>query len=547
MNIRFLLVFLFILGFSEIQSQSVHLIPYPKELISGQGFFSINPGTKIISSPESNQTAVVLQNGLKKLMGIELKLTGTGVIGKGNIRFTLDGSYAKEQYTLGVSEGGIQVTASNNTGWFYGVQSLFQLLPSLPGIQDSLSAIKIPEVLINDAPRFPWREFMLDEARFFRGKEQVKMLLDEMALLKMNVFHWHLVDDQGWRIEIKKYPLLTEVGSKRASSRVDCERCGQTGEPHGGIQSGEPHGGFYTHEETKEIVRYAKERHITIVPEIEMPGHSSAAIASYPWLGTTGEKIQVPVQCGVLDNVYDISNPKVYKFLTDVLDEVMELFPSEVIHIGGDEVRYGQWQKSESINSFMKENKLSSYAGLQVFFTNRISHYIESKGRKMMGWNEILGKNIHTYQSEQEFRPSRQLAQGTIVHYWTGNLDLAIEAAGNGYEVVNSLMNDTYISLDYGKLPLSKAYAFEPVPEGLAPDLHNKVIGMGCELWGEHLSTHGHMQYMTFPRIAAYAEVGWSEKENKDYKRFLQSLEKIREHWEETGICYARNKVVEDK
>jgi hexosaminidase len=545
MNFRYLLVFMFILGISEIHSQRVHLIPCPKELKPGQGYFVITPEIQIISSPESNESALFLQNCLKKMMGAKIGLAVPGVTEKGNIRFMLDGSFAKEQYSLDVSEGGIQITASNNTGWFYGVQSLLQLSSSLPGTQNSSSVIKIPEVLINDSPRFPWREFMLDEARFFRGKEQIKMLLDEMAFLKMNVFHWHLVDDQGWRIEIKKYPLLTEVGSKRASSRVDCERCGQTGEPHGGIQSMEPHAGFYTQEEVKEIVRYAEERHITIVPEIEMPGHSSAAIASYPWLGTTGEKIQVPVKFGILDYVYDISNPKVYEFLTDVLDEVMELFPSEVIHIGGDEVRYGQWQKSESISSYMKENNLSSYAGLQVFFTNRISHYLESKGRRMMGWNEILGQNIHKYQSEKESNPGRQLAKGTIVHFWTGNLDFAIEAAGNGYAIVNSLMNDTYISLDYKKLPLSKAYTFEPIPEGLAPAFHDKILGVGCELWGEHLSTTGHMQWMTFPRIAAYAEVGWSEKENKNYERFLQALTKFRKHWEQAGIYYAGDQVVD--
>ncbi len=546
MRTRILLILLFMLVISaEIRAQSINLIPFPRELKIGSGHFSVTPDTKIISSPQCHKTAIVLRNSLKKMMSAEIGLAEPGITERGNIRFILDGNYAKEQYTLDISEGGVQIIASNNTGWFYGVQSLLQLSPLFPGTQDSLPAVKIPVVVINDAPRFAWREFMLDEARFFKGKEQVKMLLDEMALLKMNVFHWHLVEDQGWRVEIKKYPLLTEVGSKRASSRVDCTRCGQTGEPHGGIQSGEPHGGFYTQEEIKEIVRYAEERHITIVPEIEMPGHSSAAIASYPWLGTTGEKIQVPVKFGVLDNVYDISNPKVYKFLTDVLNEVIELFPSKVIHIGGDEVKYGQWEESESIHSYMEENNLASYAELQVFFTNRISHYLEGKGRRMMGWNEILGQNIHKYQSEQESKSGQQLAGESIIHFWAGSLDLAIEAADNGYEIVNSLMNETYLSIGYEKLPLSKAYAFEPVPEGLAPELHGKVIGLGCELWGEHLSTNGHMHFMAFPRIAAYAEVAWSEKGNKDYERFLNALKKLQDHWGQKGIYYAGDNVVE--
>jgi hexosaminidase len=494
MRMKFLLILLLTLGFSEIWSQSINIIPFPRELKQGQDYFTIDKDTKIISSEDSKKTATILQNNLKEMMGVELNFIEPGFSGGGSISFVHDNSYAREQYTLDVSGKGIQITASNNTGWFYGVQSLLQLFPSLPGKQDSLPAINIPHLVIDDAPRFPWREYMLDEARFFRGKEQVKMLLDEMVLLKMNVFHWHLVEDQGWRIEIKKYPLLTEIGSKRASSRVDCERCGQTNEPHGGVQSMEPHEGFYTQEEIKEIVKYAEERHITIVPEIEMPGHSSAAIASYPWLGTTREKIEVPVKFGVLENVYDISNPKVYKFLTDVLDEVLELFPSEVIHIGGDEVEYVQWKESESINSYMKEKNLSSYAELQVFFTNNISQYLQKKGRRMMGWNEILGQNIHKYQSEQETGSGRKLAKEAIIHYWKGSPDLAIEAAGKGYEIVNSLWDETYISLDFNKLPLSKAYTFEPVPEGLDPALHNKVIGLGCEMWGEHLSTHGHIK-----------------------------------------------------
>lgn len=541
MNAKLLSILILILGFSEIRSQSINIIPFPKEVKQGHGNFTIDKNTKIISSEESIKTALILQNHLKEIMGVEIKLIKPGFSG-GGISFVPDNSYAKEQYTLNVSNKGIQITASNNTGWFYGVQSLLQLFPSLPGKQDSLPSIIIPQLVINDAPRFSWREYMLDEARYFMGKEQVKMLLDEMALLKMNVFHWHLVEDQGWRIEIKKYPLLTEIGSKRTSSVVDCARCGQTGEPHGGVQSMVPHEGFYTQEEIKEIVKYAEDRHITIVPEIEMPGHSSAAIASYPWLGTTGEKIEVPVKFGVLENVYDLSNPEVYKFLTDVLDEVMELFPSEVIHIGGDEVEYVQWKESESINSYMKEKNLSSYNELQLFFTNNISQYLQKKGRRMMGWNEILGQNIHKYQSEQKVGSGRELAKEAIIHYWVGSPDLAIEAAVKGYEIVNSFWEETYVSLDFKKLPLSKAYAFEPVPEGLDPALHNKIIGMGPQMWGEHTSTPGHMHYMTFPRIAAYAEVGWTEKENKNYKRFLEALKNFGEHWEHRNIYYAKNK-----
>jgi hexosaminidase len=363
------------------------------------------------------------------------------------IQFKLNKNFAKEAYELIVSRTGIQIIASNNTGWFYGVQSLMQLFPMLPDSIESVSSVKIPEVAIKDSPRFSWRAFMLDEARYFKGVEQVKIILDEMAFLKMNVFHWHLTDDQGWRIEIKKYPLLTQIGSKRKSTQVGPLKWKSP------IQSAEPHEGFYTQQEIKEIVKYAKERHINIIPEIEMPGHSSAAIASYSWLGTTKKEIEVPIKFGVGKDVYDVTDPKVYQFLTDVLDEVMVLFPSKVIHIGGDEVKYNNWKSSETVQAFMKEKRLETPAELQIFFTNNISQYLKSKGRIMMGWNEIMGHNLHEYQDAEDTKSKQQLAKGTIIHFWKGDVTLATQAARNGYEIVNSLHSNTYLDYDYNSIP----------------------------------------------------------------------------------------------
>ncbi len=289
---------------------------------------------------------------------------------------------AEGAYRLEVNKKGILISAANEQGIFYGLQTLRQLVSQQQGIN-------LAYVSITDAPRFGWRAYMLDEGRYFQGMNQVKKLLDEMARLKMNVFHWHLVDDQGWRIEIKKYPLLTEVGSKRKTTQVGPRKWDSP------IQSGEPHEGYYTQEEIKEIIAYAEERFITVVPEIEMPGHSSAAIAAYPWIGSSGKQIEVPINFGVSEDIFNVADPKVYDFLTDVLDEVMALFPSKVIHIGGDEAKYDHWENSEEIRAYMKKHNLPTFADLQVDFTNRISNYIESKGRKMMGWNEILGKNVH--------------------------------------------------------------------------------------------------------------------------------------------------------
>ncbi len=523
------------------QAQAISIIPAPNKIITDRGSFSIDRHTTIACADENRDVALFLQNHIQKVTGSNIGISvdgknGNGKSGTGTIRFKTDKNLAKEAYRLKISKNGIEITASHNNGWFYGVQSLIQLMPVPGGDPSAVAPVEIPALTIQDAPRFAWRAFMLDEARYFKGMEQVKMLLDEMALLKMNVFHWHLTDDQGWRIEIKKYPLLTQIGSKRKSSQVGGEWKSQ-------VQSAEPHEGFYTQDEIREIVNYAKERYITIVPEIEMPGHSSAAIASYPWLGTEKKEIEVPIRWGVGKDVYDVSDPKVFQFLTDVLDEVMDLFPSKVIHIGGDEVKYDHWKASPSVQAYMEKNGLSTPAELQVFFTNRISRYLQSKGRRMMGWNEIMGHNLHEYQDKADTRSDQQLARGTIIHFWKGDLSLATEAATNGFEIVNSWHKYTYLDYNYQLIPLSKAYGFEPVPEGLAPKYHDKVIGLGCQMWGEWIPTNGHMHYQVFPRIAAYAEVGWTRPDRKNYDSFRSALPNLQKRWAQRGIYYAPDKI----
>jgi len=526
-----------LLCFSAIQAQHIRIIPNPQELVPGQGTFALSQQTCILASAESINTAKILQSYMKDLSGFQNEIVDSEKTANGGIQFKLDDKLAKETYELIVTENGVQIIASNHAGWFYGVQSFIQLFP-LPTVSlEDVSSIEIPAVAIKDAPRFSWRAFMLDEARYFKGMEQVKMLLDEMAFLKMNVFHWHLTDDQGWRIEIKKYPRLTQVGSSRKSTQV-----GSWGSP---VQSAEEHAGFYTQEEIKEIVQYAKDRHISIVPEIEMPGHSSAAIAAYPWLGTAKEEIEVPTVFGVGKDVYDVSDPKVIQFLTDVLDEVMLLFPSKVIHIGGDEVKCNHWKSSESVLAYMKEKHLDTPAELQVYFTNSISQYLHSQGRRMMGWNEIMGHKLHEYQDETDTKSDQQLAKGSIVHFWKGDLKLATQAASNGYDIVNSLHSDTYLDYTYKSIPLSKAYAFDPVPKKLQPEYQKKIIGAGCQMWGEWIPTNGHMHFQVFPRIAAYAEVGWTETGRKDFAAFKTALLRLQTRWEQKGICFAPDAVVE--
>lgn len=525
---------------SKIQAQAgVNIIPQPQEVTIGEGSSTVNAQTKIYFQSENEIVAKQLLKYIEEGLEGEVELVEAKK-GKDGILFQKNENLGLEDYELIVSKKSISIIASGTAGWYYGMQSLKQLFPVSYGIAEvKQSSIEIQSLKIKDSPRFPWRAFMLDESRFFKGKKQVKMLLDEMANLKMNVFHWHLVDDQGWRIEIKKYPKLTEIGSKRKSTQVGPLKWNSP------IQSAEPHEGFYTQDEIKEIVRYAADRQITIVPEIEMPGHSSAAIASYSWLGTAKNEIEVPIKFGVGPDVYDVSDPKVYKFLTDVLDEVITLFPSKVIHIGGDEVRYNRWKESGSIKAYMKEKDLETPAELQVYFTNSISQYLKSKGRRMMGWNEIMGHNLHEYQDESDMKSNQQLAQGSVIHFWKGDVALATDAASNGYEIVNSLHTNTYLDYNYKSIPLSKAYSFDPVPAELDSKYHDKVIGTGCQMWGEWIPTDGHMHFMVFPRIAAYAEVGWTEKSNKDFDGFKKGLVRFQKQWTEKGIYFAPDEVVE--
>jgi hexosaminidase len=524
-----------------VNSQDIHIVPRPQKIIKGDISLKINSETQIIFDNESKSVAKNIQQYFKDDFDLSLKTTDYQSLQKNFISFQIDENINDEAYELTIADDKIIICAKNNTGWFYGTQTLKQLCSYNSNYSKYEKYIKIKNIKIIDAPRFKWRAFMLDEARYFKGMEQVKMLLDEMAFLKMNVFHWHLVDDQGWRIEIKKYPKLTKIGSKRKSTQVGPL---QWESP---IQSGEPHEGFYTQKQIKEIIAYAKERHITVVPEIEMPGHSTAAIASYAWLGTSKNELEVPIKFGVGKDVYDVTNQKVIEFLKDVLDEVMALFPSKIIHIGGDEVKYNHWKSSLSVQKYMKENNLATPADLQVYFTNSISNYLQSKGRRMMGWNEIMGHNLHHYQDKKDTETTQKLAQESIIHFWKGDVNLATTAASNGYEIVNSLHSFTYLDYHYKNLPLFKAYSFEPIPEKLDQKYHDKVIGLGCQMWGEWIPTNGEMHYKVFPRIAAYAEVGWTKKEHKQFSVFKKSLKNLYERWTAKEIYFAPDEFVEKK
>ncbi|MBL4559607.1 MAG: beta-N-acetylhexosaminidase [Labilibaculum sp.] len=523
--------FLLLLLFSiSTMAQNVTVIPQPLKVEHGEGQFVINSRTKIIDRTIDRANAEYLQQMLQPVFvkKLEIKTSGArGIVLKTEEKLLKE--LGEEGYELEISKKSILITGASSKGVFYGLQTIRQLLPE--NLNLSQKELVLSCVRIKDKPRFSWRAFMLDEARYFKGMTQVKKILDQMALLKMNVFHWHLTDDQGWRIEIKKYPKLTSVGSYRNSTQI--------GGWNSSELSGKPHSGFYTQEQIKEIIAYATKRGITIIPEIEMPGHASAAIAAYPWLGTIGTIQEVPAVFGKLPDSYNVSDPLVYEFLEGVLNEVVDLFPSKIIHIGGDEVKFDAWKESEQVQKFMKEKSLTSPTDLQIYFTNKISNFIDQKNHRMMGWNEILGGNVHEWQDADDVKTTETLAKSSIIHFWKGSLDLVKDAVSKGYEIVNSHHIFTYLDYNYKSIPLEKAYSFDPIPEGLEKEYHSKILGSGCQMWSEWIPKETDLEKMVFPRLAAYAAVGWTAKERKDYSLFRTNLNFFLQYWESQGIVVA--------
>lgn len=507
---------------------ALDIIPYPLQVETRSGSFNLGHSSGILYTGNCQKEAAFLKAVLEKENHGSLPVEAFSPSMFENpiictINAKLNESMGSEGYDLTVNADKVQINAASPAGVFYAVQTLRQLITA---------SNFIPCCHIFDKPRFAWRSFMLDEGRYFKGERVVKQLLDQMALLKMNVFHWHLTDDQGWRIEIKKYPLLTTIGSRRDSTQQGVWPSGWNSTVYDGV----PHQGYYTQAQIKDIVRYAAERHITVVPEIEMPGHASAAIASYPFLGAENKPIKVPVKFGVQYNVFNVADPKVLRFIEDVLDEVVGLFPSKIIHIGGDEVRYDQWKSSPQVQAYIKQQGLNSPADLQVSFTNNISHLLESKHRRMMGWNEILGSKVHDFNQEEGVR--EKLSQSAIIHFWVGDTSLITSAAEAGHDIVNSLNDYTYLDYDDKSISLEKAYSFEPVPASLPARDTARILGLGCQMWGEWIPTVERMNERVYPRLAAYAEVGWTSRRNKDYKRWLAGLPALEARWINEGIHF---------
>ncbi|MDP6545035.1 MAG: beta-N-acetylhexosaminidase [Phycisphaerae bacterium] len=524
-------IFTLLLISSFVLAAEPSIIPRPLSLKTVDNGYEITAGTTISSDKAFKSEADFLVDTLGACTGFEFKTASDAGIRLRKIDEVLLGA---EGYLLSINDKRVEIRANAAAGAFYGVQTLLSMLPAEVVSPKVATGVKwsLPGVEIMDSPSFTWRAFMLDEARNFKGEKEVKKLLDTMARCKMNVFQWHLTDDQGWRIEIKKYPKLTEIGSRRKDTQI-----GGWKSP---LRSGRPHSGFYTQEQIKRIVAYAAKRHITIVPEIGMPGHASAAVAAYPELGVGGKKIEVPVTFGKHANLYNVADENVYKMISEILDEVVALFPGKVIHIGGDEVQTGKWRESDEVAKLMKSRGLKTYSDVQVYFTNRISQIVEAKGRHIMGWNEITGDQVH---GGSGAKGSAKLSPDAVVQFWKGSTDQMTAAIRAGHNTVNSTHSSTYLDYPYGKIPLSRAYAFDPIPRGLEDKYKPKVVGLGCQMWGEWIQSVERMEFQVYPRIFAYAEAAWTARGRKDYKSFSERLGPTLKRLDILKIGYARGVV----
>ncbi len=526
------------MGITGTALSQQNIIPRPAQLTIEEGSpFILDRYTALYcdsSSPVFKKETEKLRAFLNK--GTKLNLSNYKQE-KNTILIREDKSLAgkgEEAYKITAGNGIIEITAPTAKGIFYAGQSLAQMLP-IEFFKDNDNKKNLVWKLadkpfsITDYPRFSWRALHLDEARHFFGMDTVKQLIDQMALLKMNILHWHLTDDAGWRIEIKKYPKLTEIGSKREDT--------ETGTWKSGKSDGFPHQGFYTQDQIREIVKYAEDRNITIVPEIEMPGHAAAAIFCYPELGI---KIPDKICTTFVSNyAFNPTSEKTYQFLSDVLDEVAALFPGKILHIGGDEVRYNdQWKGEPIIENYMKKNNLKTFADVQLAFSNKISKIISQKNRRMMGWNEILGHDVN---GDGGGTASSSLDKNAIIHFWKGSAELAKQAIRAGHDVINSTHSNTYLDYGYGSISLKSAYDFEPVFAGLEKEYEPKVKGLGCQMWTEWVPDTNRLHYQIFPRLIAFAEVGWTEKERKDYPDFQKRLKNYALIMDEKGIKYAQD------
>ena len=531
------------------EASDYQIIPKPVSLEMSNGQFLVNSKTKVSATSnlenEGNYLAELLSHLSNKAIAFE---TGSST---GNIQLKIDDTIENEEgYTLSVSYNNIAISGKTAKGVFYGIQTLKQLMPA--SIETKTVNLTIPAVNIKDNPRFVYRGMHLDVGRHLFPVDFIKKYIDLIAMHKMNTFHWHLTEDQGWRIEIKKHPKLTEIGSKRYGTII-----GRLHKKEGNDET--EYGGFYTQQEVKDIVKYAAERHVSIIPEIELPGHASAAIASYPFLScfpnestvvtnSMGSKAGKEVQAngrpkivqetwGVFDDVFCAGDEKTFQFLEDVLAEVILLFPSEYIHIGGDECPKSNWKRCPKCQKRMKENNLANEHELQSYFIQRMETYLNTKGKKIIGWDEILEGG---------------LAPNATVMSWRGEKG-GIEAAKQHHDVIMTPGHTCYFDHYQtenreneplaigGKTTVADVYDYEPNSKELTKEESKYILGAQGNVWTEYMKTSDYVEYMILPRMTALSEVVWSPKESKDWGDFKARLNSMKAHYDAMGLHYAKH------
>ena len=501
----------------------VDIVPVPVRVTPAQGVFRLGASTRVcIDSPDERMRCVAgaLDDVLQPIFGRGLECLLPAAGEKGAVNFQLDASMAPGAYRLTVTTERVDIRSGAPEGAFYAVQTLRQLLPAAAFGGGRVRAVELPAVEIEDRPAMAYRGLMLDVARHFFTVDEVKRTIDLMAMHKMNVFHWHLTDDQGWRLEIRKYPELTRIGSVRRRTLIGKDPGGEYDETCRYDET--PHGGYYTQEEVREVVDYAAQRFITVIPEIEFPGHAVAALASCPWLGCTGEQYEVRQTWDIDDRVFCVGRDSTFRFMEEVLGEVIELFPSTYIHIGGDECPTKMWEQCPQCRARMRAEGLTKPRQLQGYATKRIERFLQAHGRRLIGWDEILDGGV---------------SPTAAVMSWRGT-EGGIRAARQGNPVV--MAPTTHCYLDYyqtddteheplawgGYLPLPKVYELDPY-EGLDSAARRCVLGVQANLWTEYIPDFAQAQYMLLPRLGAVAEVGWAP-ERKDYADFLRRISRMR-------------------
>jgi hexosaminidase len=509
--LTYLLILFSILNFEKNYSQTsdskISLIPYPASLTKQEGFFNIDESTKIIYDKNAEPIAEYLKNILTPSTGYDFRMNDKG---KNENAIILKLSNAnpelgKEGYTLNVTKDYVVIEANDLNGLFYGVQTLRQLLPPQIESKSEVRNVKweVSCVEIKDKPEFVWRGLNLDCCRHFMTKDFVKRYIDLLAYHKMNVLHWHLTEDQGWRIEIKKYPELTEKGAWRT------------------FDDGSIYGGYYSQEDIKEVIKYAASRFVNVVPEIEMPGHSTAAISCYPEISCTGGPFEVGTLWGIYYDVYCAGNDKTFQFLQDVIDEITELFPGKYIHVGGDEVPKDRWSHCPKCQARIKQENLKDENELQSYFIKRMEKYITSKGKKLIGWDEILEGG---------------LPPEATVQSWRG-IKGAIVAAKQGHDVVVSPTSNCYFDYPVDVTDLEKVYSFDPVPSELTTEDRKHVLGSEGNMWSEY-APQNQIDDRLFPRLLALSEVVWTYPKDRNIEEFKQRLQNHYNRLDVLGVEY---------